>query len=130
MSDPSNEHIARELWTAVSNADVDSIERLSADELTWHTTGRSPRAGTHRGRAAVLDHLADIGEHADRFDMKLEDVLVGDLYTAFAYRVNAARQGRKLDTDWVLLLRIVDGRLLEAWSIPRDQHAVDEFWSE
>lgn len=129
MSEPLDERIARELWNAVSNADVDRIERLSTDDLVWHTTGRGPRAGTYRGRRVVLDHLAEIGEHADRFDSELEDILTGDRFTALLYRVRAARQGRKLDTGWVLLLRIRDGRLAEAWSIPRDQHAVDEFWS-
>jgi ketosteroid isomerase-like protein len=124
-----NERIARELWNAVSQADVDRIERLSADGLVWHSTGRGPRAGTYRGREAVLDHLAQIGEHADRFDSELEDILVGARYTALIYRVRAARLDRKLDTSWVLLLEIHAGRLLEAWSIPRDQHAVDEFWA-
>ena len=130
MSRPPSDRVARDLWNAVSNADVESIERLSLDELTWHTAGRGPRAGTYRGRQAVLDHLAAIGEGAERFDMALEDVLIGDEHTALLYRVTAARRDRKLDTGWVLLLRIVDGRLAEAWSIPRDQHAVDEFWSE
>jgi ketosteroid isomerase-like protein len=129
VSDSLNHRIARELWNAVSNADVDRIERLSSDGLVWHTTGRGPRAGTYRGRQVVLDHLAEIGEHADRFDSELEDILVGVHYTALLYRVRAARLDRKLDTRWVLLLRIADERLAEAWSIPSDQHAVDEFWA-
>jgi ketosteroid isomerase-like protein len=123
------ERIARELWNAVSNADVERIERLSSDGLVWHSTGRGPRAGTYRGREEVLDHLAEIGEHADRFDSQLEDILVGDHYTALLYRVRAERLDRMLDTGWVLLLQISEGRLAEAWSIPRDQHAVDEFWA-
>lgn len=130
MSDASNDRIARDLWDAVSSADVERIEHLSTDGLIWHTTGRGPRAGTYRGREAVLDHLAAIGEHADRFDMQFEDVLVGNQYTALCYRVTASRRDRELDTGWVLLLRIIAGRLSEAWSIPRDQHAVDEFWAE
>jgi ketosteroid isomerase-like protein len=124
-----DERFARELWNAVSTADVDRIERLCADGLVWHTTGRGPRAGTYRGREAVLDHLAEIGEHADRFDSQLEDILVGERYTALLYRVRAQPLDRRLDTSWVLLLQIGDGQLIEAWSIPRDQHAVDEFWA-
>lgn len=129
MHQSSSDQIARDLWDAVSQADVAKIERLSTDDLAWHTSGRNPRAGIYRGRQAVLDHLAEIGEDAERYNMKLEDVLVGEQYTVLLYRVTGSRRDRKLDMRWVLLLRFSDDRLAEAWSIPSDQHAVDEFWS-
>ena len=129
---PSHPHeqLARALWDAVSSGDVEALERLSTDDLTWHASGRGPRSGTLRGRDAVLDYLGRLGEDAERFDMDLEDVLVGDLVTAVLYRVIGVRGDRKLDTGFVLILRIEVDRLAEAWAVPRDQHAVDEFWSE
>jgi ketosteroid isomerase-like protein len=128
---PSHPHeqLARALWKAVSAADLDEVERLTTDDFTWHASGRGPRSGTISGRDAVLDYLARIGEDAERFDSGLEDVLVGDLYTALVYRVTGVRGAHKLDTDFVLLLRFELDRLAEAWAVPRDQHAVDEFWS-
>lgn len=129
MPSHPNEELARALWHAVSAGDVASLQRLSTDDLTWHASGRGPRSGILRGREAVLDYLGRIGEDTDRFDSELEDVLVGDLYTAVLYRVTGVRGDRKLDTSFVLLLRIEVGQLAEAWAIPRDQHAIDEFWS-
>jgi ketosteroid isomerase-like protein len=129
---PSHPHesLARSLWDAVSNADVEVLERLSTDDLTWHASGRGPRSGVVSGRDAVLDYLARIGEDTEVFDSELEDVLVGDLYTAILYRVSGVRGERKLETGFVLILRIEGDRLAEAWAVPRDQHAVDEFWAE
>lgn len=129
---PSHPHeaLARSLWRAVSSADVEALERLCTQDLTWHASGRGRRAGSVRGRDAVLDYLADIGEDSDRFDSTLEDVLVGDLYTALLYDVVGERKGRKLDTGFVLLLRFELDRLAEAWAVPRDQLAVDEFWAD
>jgi ketosteroid isomerase-like protein len=129
---PDHPHakLARDLWRAVSSADVPAVERLSTDDLTWHASGRGPRSGTIRGREAVLDYLARIGEDADRFDSQLEDVLVGDLFTAVMYRVTARRGDRKLDTGFVGILRIEADQLAEIWSVPRDQLAVDAFWAE
>jgi len=129
MSASDHERFARDLWDAVSKGDVEHVERLCSIDLVWHTAGRGPRAGVVRGRDNVLDHLARIGEDAEQFESTLEDVLVGQRYTALVYHVTGFRSARRLASDWVLLLRIVDGRLEEAWSIPRDQYAVDEFWS-
>lgn len=128
---PSHPHeqLARALWDAVSSGDVAALERLSTDDLVWHASGRGPRSGTLRGRDAVFDYLARIGEDTERFDSELEDVLVGDLLTALLYRVIGVRGDRKLDTGFILILRIEVDRLAEAWAVPRDQHAVDEFWS-
>ncbi len=50
--------------------------------------------------------------------------------TAVLYHVIGVRGDRRLDTGFVLILRIEVDRLAEAWAVPRDQHAVDEFWSE
>lgn len=130
MPDHPHAELARDLWRAVSSADVVALQRLSTDDLSWHASGRGPRSGTFRGREAVLDYLARIGEDSDRFDSELEDVLVGDLFTAVMYRVSAARGQRKLDTGFVLILRIEADQLAEVWSVPRDQIAVDAFWAE
>ena len=130
MPSHPHERLARSLWRAVSSSDVSSLVRLCTEDLTWHASGRGRHSGTIRGRDAVLDYLADIGEDSDRFDSSLEDVLVGDLYTALLYHVIGERAGRKLDTGFVLLLRIEVDRLAEAWAVPRDQLAVDEFWSD
>ena len=34
-----------------------------------------------------------------------------------------------LDTDFILLFGVAAGKITEVWAIPRDQHAVDEFWA-
>lgn len=129
---PSHLHakLARDLWQAVSSADLEALERLSTDDLTWHASGRGRRSGSFRGRDAVLDYLARIGEDTERFDSELEDVLVGDLHTAILYRVSGVRGEHRLETGFVLILRFELGRVAEAWAVPRDQLAVDEFWAE
>ena len=97
--------------------------------MVWHASGHGPRSGDYRGIEAVLDYLATLGEAAERFDSHFEDVLVGDNLVAVLFHVTGRRHGRVLDTDFILLFR-VDGSVLgEVWAVPRDQHAVDEFWS-
>jgi len=45
------------------------------------------------------------------------------------FRVHGQRAGKQLDTGFILIFRIENGRLAEVWAVPRDQYAVDAFWS-
>lgn len=129
MSDGTIGDLARAAWRAVSEADVESLRRLVADDVVWHASGRGPRSGDFRGRDAILDYLAAIGHDADEFESELDDVLVGDDRTAMLFRVSGERNGRLLEAGFVLILRFEDNRIAELWSVARDQYAVDEFWA-
>lgn len=129
MNATASADLARAAWKAVSEADVSALARLVADDVVWHASGRGPRAGNFRGRDAILDHLATIGEEADEFESELDDVLVGDQRTAMLFRVSGRRGPRLLEAGFVLLMRFEDDLIAELWSVPRDQYAVDAFWS-
>jgi ketosteroid isomerase-like protein len=123
-----NAKLARTAWEAVSASDVDTLQKVCSDQLVWHASGRGARAGDYRGRASVLNYLAAIGDAAERFDSRLDHVLVNEDLVAVLFHVTGRRRGRVLDTDFILLFRIEAGRIAEVWAVPRDQHAVDEFW--
>lgn len=129
LSQHPNAKIAVIAWEAASAGDVDTLSSVFAPGLVWHASGRGPRSGDYAGRGAVFGYLAAIGEAADRFDSRLEDVLVSDDKVAVLFHVSGERRGKRLDTDFILLFRIDEGRIAEIWAIPRDQHAVDEFWA-
>lgn len=113
----------------MSEADVEGLRRLVADDVVWHASGRGPRSGNFRGRDAILEYLASIGDAADEFESELDDVLVGQSRTALLFRVSGRRGARLLEAGFVLLLRFEDGQIAELWSVARDQYAVDEFWA-
>jgi ketosteroid isomerase-like protein len=126
--DHPNAKLARNAWEAVSASDLDTLSQVCADDLVWHASGRGTRSGDYRGRTAVLDYLAAIGDAAERFDSRLDHVLVNENLVAVLFHVTGTRRSRVLDTDFILLFRVEVGRIAEIWSVPRDQHAVDEFW--
>lgn len=121
--------IAKQAWEAVSTADVESLARVSTAAVVWHASGRGSRAGSHRGRRAVMDYLASLGDDVDSLSLDLIDVLTGELRTALLVRLTGARHGRELDAQFVVLLRLEDRKIAEVWSTPNDQHLVDEFWA-
>ena len=120
--------LARRAWEAISAGDGEAFCRLCTPEAVWHATGRGRHSGEYRGPEAILDYLASIGEDVERFDSELEDILVGERLTAILTRVSGKRQGREIESGFIVLLRIQGDKIAEMWSIPRDQLMIDEFW--
>lgn len=129
MSEHPHARLARRAWEAASQGDTDALRRVCAPDLVWHASGRGPRSGSHRGLDAVFAYLAAIGDAAERFDSQLERILVGGDHVAVLFRVIGRRGDRSLDTGFILIFRIDGERIAEIWAVPRDQYAVDEFWS-
>ncbi|TFG92259.1 MAG: nuclear transport factor 2 family protein [Myxococcales bacterium] len=128
MSQHPHAELARSAWEAAAIGDTETLRRLCAPDLVWHASGRGRRSGIHRGLDEVFGYLAAIGDAAERFDSKFERILVGDDHVAVFFQVVGTRAGRSLDTGFILIFRIAADRIAEIWAVPRDQHAVDEFW--
>jgi hypothetical protein len=131
MEEHPNAALARRVWEALSRGDAESLRELIAPDLTWHVTARgSPWSGTRRGYDAVVDFLADLGERADDFDAKWQDVLVSDQHVLMIYHVRIGFGTRRAELDFAWLARVEKGRFAEVWTIPLDPVAVEAFWAE
>jgi ketosteroid isomerase-like protein len=128
---PDHPHalLAKQVWDAVSDGDVDALAEICSEDLVWHAAGHGPRSGTYRGQESVFAYLASIGEDAERFDSILEDILVGVERVSVLFRVDGLRKGRHLETDYILIFRIAQSHLAEVWALPWDQDAVTDFWA-
>ena len=65
MSEHPNAALHRKGHEAFSRGDTDTLTELIAEDTVWHTAGKSPIAGEHRGRAAVFamfEKLAELSE--------------------------------------------------------------------
>lgn len=121
--------LALDAWEAAARGDRARLEEICAEDLVWHASGRGRWSGSKQGLDAVFEYLGALGENADEFSSELQDVLVSASRAAVLFHVSGHREGRSLETDFILLFDIEDGLIRRIWSIPRDQLAVDEFWS-
>ena len=128
LQDP-NADLALRAWQAASRSDVQCLAELCSQDLVWHASGRGKLSGAYRGLDSVFDYLARIGNAADEFSSALDEVLASGDRAAVLFRVSGRRGGRTLETNFILLMRIEGERIVEIWAVPRDQHAVDEFWA-
>jgi ketosteroid isomerase-like protein len=129
MSQHPNARLIRDVLRAVARGERGTLMQLCAEGIEWHAMGRTPWAGDHQGIDAVLDYLGQMGEAADVFDADLEDLLVSEERAATVMHVSARRGDRGLEVPFVILYRIVEGKVAEMWSWPLDPPALDAFWA-
>ena len=126
------EHPNAELWRkgqeAFSRRDMDSLRTFWADDIVYHVTGGNPIAGDHRGLDAVLALFAKLVEMNVRI-VEVHDVLASDDHVVALLRGTASRHGEELSVNQANIYHVRDGKIREAWLLPADQRAFDEFFS-
>ncbi len=127
--DPTLVQIALDAWQAASRGDRATLERLCGPEIVWHASGRGRWSGERKGLDAMFEYLGEVGEASEQFSSELQDVLVSETRAAVFFHVTGRRNGKVLDTDFILIFEIVDGLIRSLSAVPRDQLAVDDFWA-
>jgi ketosteroid isomerase-like protein len=125
----SNIEIARQLWQATSDADVDALLSFLSPDIVWESFGSGPLSGTYRGPEAVIDLFARTGELVDTLTVSVLDVYGSPGGAVIHYEVNASEGAKALENEVVLILRIVEGKVAAARSIPTHEAAAAAFWT-
>jgi ketosteroid isomerase-like protein len=129
---PNNIELVAEALRAFSANDIDAVERVVAEDVTYTIRGQSVFSGTHHGRQAMGDVLRRIQEVTGGTMAATPEVMVGDDDALMAYlHVTGSRpDGRTYDNYQAYLYRFRDGKLVEGQTIPVDQQAFAEFLAD
>ena len=121
-----------EAWLdAYGNHDRQTMLDSLAENAVWHVGGTHRHSGDYRGRDAILGYFDAIREAtADTMRLEALEILADERYGAAFLRVNADRDGRRLETVAADAFRFDDkGRIAEFWASNSNQAAIDEFWA-
>ena len=121
-----------EAWLdAYGNHDRQTMLDSLAEDAVWHVGGTHRHSGDYRGRDAILGYFDAIREAtADTMRLEALEILADERYGAAFLRVNADRDGRRLETVAADAFRCDDkGRIAEFWASNSNQAAIDEFWA-
>ena len=126
-----NAEVVRRGYEAFNTADMATLTEVMSESITWHTPGRSPIAGDHKGRDAAFAQFGRYGgDTAGTFKATLLDVLPGDDGTVVGIHHNTAeRNGQQLDVYCCLVFEVENGQITDGREHFYDLHAWDEFWS-
>jgi ketosteroid isomerase-like protein len=131
MTHPNAELLRTYLATLSAGKAIDAIQYFTED-CALHVPGRSPHAGTYRGQEAVLEYYTRVFQDTGgKFEnLGVDDILASDTHAASLVHWRVTRRDRTIDVDRVVIYRIVDGRIAEAWVRDWDQYAYDELFAE
>ncbi|MES2249048.1 MAG: nuclear transport factor 2 family protein [Pseudomonadota bacterium] len=109
--------------------DLKAIVDCYDDEVVFHYFGRSPLAGTHRGKAGCLAVLQQVKARTNRRLVAIRDVLAGEHFGLIVAVEQFEHQGRPVELERQLRYAVRDGKLSECWIYDEDQRWVDEVLS-
>lgn len=127
---PARTHtlVARRLWEAFSDADVELLRELLTPDVVWRTCGENPFTGEAKGVDETLELLARSGEGVDELRSNVRQIYGSADGAVIWASLSAERGPKSLRVDFLMLLRIAEGRVYSVSSVPVDQRRNDEFW--
>ena len=125
-----NAEIVRRGYAAFNSGDMKTLTELFDEGATWHTPGRSPIAGDHKGREAIFAQFGRYGgETGGTFKAALLQVLKSDDGRVIGiHRNTAERGGKRLDVGCCIVFEFKNGRVIDGREHFYDLYAWDEFW--
>jgi len=131
MAADENAELVRRGYAAFNAADIDALNEIMDDDVSWHTPGRAPIAGDREGKEAVFAQFGRYGgETGGTFRATVRRVFTSDDGRVIAVHHNTAeRNGKELDVECCLVFEVEDGRITAGSEHFYDLYAWDEFWS-
>lgn len=130
MSDHPNEQLLRRGYAAYSAGDIDTVNEIFADDITWHNAGNGPLSGDLKGKEQVFAFFARLQELSGGTSrIEVHDLLANDTHAVALVHETAERSGRRVDLISTHVWHLSGGKAVEFWGMAYDQRAEDEFWA-
>ena len=114
-------------FQAFAEGDMATMKGILADDVKWHTSGRSKFSGSQRGVDAVLQFFGDVSADA-QIEQELHAILADDEHVVVLVNSTATRGDDTLDAQTVFVFHLSDGKVTECWGTNFDEYASDAFW--
>ncbi len=130
MADHPNLELMRRGYAAYTSGDLETIDRLFADDIVWHVSGRSPISGDYTGKEQVFGFFGKLQElSGGTSKVEVHDLLADDDHGVAIVTQSASRDGRTYEGRVTHVLHLRDGKVTEFWDAYVDQYTSDEFWA-
>jgi ketosteroid isomerase-like protein len=126
----ANEDLVRRGYEAFATGDMATVASLFADDVVWHSPGRSAISGNFKGQDEVFAFFGKLVEMTGgNFGIEVHDVLANDEHATVLVHAKGQRDGASWEGNIVHVLHLADGKVKEIWVHEGDQYAADEFWA-
>ena len=116
-------------YEAFARGDLATVRAMSAEDEVWYTTGVSFES-EHKGADSVIAYLAKLGELTNgTFRAEPEKFLADGDSVAVVEHLTGSRLGRVLDTHFIHVYDIDDGKIVRVTEYEAEPRKLEEFWS-
>ncbi len=130
MPEHPNVETIRRGYELFNKGDMDALRELFAEDVTWHVPGRSSIAGDYKGREATMAYFGRLDElTGGSYQAELHVVVGNDEYAVSIDHSSATRGEAGYDANELVVFRLSDGRVVEAWQALLSPYAHDEFFA-
>jgi ketosteroid isomerase-like protein len=125
-----NAELARRAHSAFRTNDEETIREVFAEDVEWRVPGESRAATVDHGMAEVFEGFEEIMAMTDgTYSEESVDYLGGENHAIVMAHVTAERNDETMEMDEIVVFRVENGQLHDAWHIPYDLHEWDAFFS-
>ncbi len=116
-------------FQAFAEGDMAGVKDVFANDATWHTGGNNRWSGDHHGSDTIMRFMESISNEAE-ITNDVHAVLADDDHVVVLANATSTRAGKSYTGDTVFVFHVEGDKVTEAWSIPQDPYALDEFWTD
>lgn len=129
MTEHRNITVMKRALAAFASGDAGELAGAFAQDVVWRVPGQSALAGEYRGHAEVFGFFGELMRRSNgTFRIEPVEMFANDGGGVFVDRLTAARDGRTLDIQLVLHVRIEDGQIACGTDHFHKEHVWDAFW--
>jgi ketosteroid isomerase-like protein len=127
MSEHPNVARLRDAYAAFATGDFAALNKVFADDVLFHASGRNQVQGDYRGRDAVYGLFGKLMEiTGGTFHIDVHAVLADDEHGVALVVVTGSVADRSATTNHAHVFHLRDGMVAEFWDASTDQYAADE----
>jgi ketosteroid isomerase-like protein len=113
MSPEKNVQSVKDFFAAISRGDKEGLLALVAEDIEWIIPGEDwPLAGTHRGRAGLVNLFETASSSIETSTEPREFIAKGDRVLVVGFATGKVKATNKtFEDDWIFAITVRDGRL-------------------
>jgi ketosteroid isomerase-like protein len=120
--------LARRLFDAYAEGDLEGFSGLLADDITAYVTNADAGVDELRGVEDYMSRVPDL--HAAGGELRITQILpVDDERVLTMVEIRAERDGRRLHNFAAFLAQVRGGKVTRLWMVDALPAYSDEFWS-
>jgi uncharacterized protein len=129
MADHPNVALLRRGFEAFDKRDLETVDQVLADDVTWHVGGSNQFSGTYEGKQTVLEYFMKLLEFSGDLSNEIHDILANDEHGVALTTSRGTRHGQTYENHVAWIFHVANGQATEVWGLQEDQAKADAFFS-